>query len=77
MMYLGHCVKNMAMKYTIKYLPGFSRDLSKITYALEKYPAKAKRLIKEMFYMVDEQAREVKVCHILYGKLDILRYLKD
>jgi len=41
------------MKYSIKYLPSFSRELHKIALALEKYPAKAKRLLKE----VDEKLR--------------------
>ena len=97
------------MKYTVKYLPSFSRDLNKIAKALEEYPTKAMRLFKEMdekllllknapkmypifnarpkyrkmtledhllFYTLDEQSKEVKVCHILYARVDIPRYLR-
>ncbi|MCL2188654.1 MAG: type II toxin-antitoxin system RelE/ParE family toxin [Defluviitaleaceae bacterium] len=36
------------MKFNINYLPSFARDLHKIAKALEPYPNKAARLLKEM-----------------------------
>jgi len=36
------------MKYKVKYLPSLSQDIRRIAEALEEYPNKAKRLLKEM-----------------------------
>ena len=36
------------MKYKVKYLPSLARDIHRISVALQQYPEKAKRLIKEL-----------------------------
>ena len=38
----------MGMGYKIKYLPRMVKDIHEVGVALEDYPAKAKRLLKEM-----------------------------
>ena len=45
---LDRYVRNMDMKYSVKYLPSLARDILRISEALEEYPDKAKRLFQEM-----------------------------
>ena len=76
----------MIMKYTVKYLPSLAKDIHRISEALNKYPAKARRLMKEMdekllkletmpkmwpvFHEIPKYRRMVLEDHLLFYRVD-------